>query len=152
MLNNEMQFDLLIVDDDPRWKDIITTSVDDIYSYDISGCYEETTQKLKDNSYKIICMDLKILRKGSSSIANGRKLLLFLRKNFPDLPIILISGFIIGNPNIYIEEYPNIKKILIKGESDDFMEHLEKSLIEIYSSIQDKKAIEGKSENNGKFD
>ncbi len=156
MPNNELQFDLLVVDDDPRWRDIILASVDGIYSYDISNSYEETIQKIENNRYKIICVDLKILRKGTSSIANGRRLLLFLRKNYSGLPVILISGFIIGNPNKYIEEYPNIKKILIKGESDDFIEHLEDSIKDIYFSLlQDKKGvqpIEEKPENNGTFD
>lgn len=145
-MSNKLKFDLLIVDDEPRWVEIISASVDGIYSYNTSKSYEEAIQNLQNHTYKIVCMDLKILKENSSSIINGRKLLLFLRKNYHDLPIILISGFITGNPNKYIEEYPNIKKILIKGETDDFVEHLESSLIDVYTSIQNKKNIEEKSE------
>ncbi len=137
MPNNKTQFDLLIVDDDPIWIDLISEVAHDIYSYNISNSYEDATQMLKDKRYKIVCLNLRIKKKGSSSLANGRDLLRFLRQYYSDLPVILISGYII-NPKKYINEYYNIKELLIKSDSeriDAFIDDLKTSIDTVYLNL-----------------
>jgi len=139
MSNNKSQFDLLIVDDQQNWIDVISAAAGNIYSYNISNSYEDATQMLKDKRYKIVCLNLQIKKEGcsSSSSANGRDLLRFLRKDYSDLPVILISGYII-NPKKYISEYYNIKELLIKCDIDRvdaFIDDLKTSIDTVYLNL-----------------
>ncbi len=120
--NSEKQeFDLLVIDDSESWQEIIIEALlDKRYSYDIASSYKEAVEKIQANKYRIICL---------SNFHNWFKLLIMLKKDYLEIPVIMISSDPFeGNIQNIQKRYPNVKEILFKGGEPDFVSDIRKTL------------------------
>ncbi len=127
---NSSVFDLLIIEDKEEVQDYIKDRVMENYSYDIIKSFEEAKEKLAAQQYKIICLNLEILKKNSLSKAHGRDVLILLKRKYSQLPVVLITGYPIDEDN-YPKRYPNIKKVIKK----DSIEKIQDIISELYESL-----------------
>lgn len=109
--------DLLIIDDTEMWRTLIGDIVDSVYSCRVVSTFEEAKEAIDARNYKIISLNYQF-----HTYSNGRKLLMLLKNDFPDVPVILITGAISGRVSevqkqcqIINQKYPNVKEILLKG-------------------------------------
>ncbi len=122
-------FDILIVDDDENWRDLLEDVFLDVYTFHHAKNYKEAKKKLEENTYRLICSNWNIQGEGSG--LTGRKLLKYIEKNLPDMPIILITGVWVGNPLRVQQRFPNVKGFLLKGTTSNFLEDLETVVNEV---------------------
>ncbi|GAK49189.1 hypothetical protein U14_00407 [Candidatus Moduliflexus flocculans] len=108
--------DLLVIDDQESWRDLIIELFDNIYTCDVADCYEVALEKIHTKNYRVICTNLGIERAKPDSVEKGRSLLTVLKDQFPLTPVILLTGRLVGSPEAIKERYPNIKRIIYKGQ------------------------------------
>ncbi len=109
----EQEFDILVVDDRQNWSELIVATFDGLYNCDTAANYREALKKIRSGKYRVITMNWWLPTRN-----DGWRLLGFLCADYPDIPVVLVTGEFQGE----LEEigkiksrYPNIKKILIKG-------------------------------------
>ncbi len=122
-------YDILIVDDDENWRDLLESAFLDIYSFHNAKNYKEAKEKLEEYTYRLICSNWNIQGEGSG--LTGRRLLRYLEKELPTIPVILITGVWVGDPLRVQRRFPNVKGFLLKGTSSNFLEDLEMIVSEV---------------------
>lgn len=79
---------ILIVDDNPHMCSLLA---DTLEVFDYKGVTakdgEEALHKLKENSFEMVITDLRMPKMG------GMDLLRTIKDSFPDLPVVVITGF-----------------------------------------------------------
>ena len=82
-----MNAKVLFVDDDPAWREIASTALQDA-GYDVVTAQNatEAMEKGQDTKLGLIILDLNLA--GES----GLTFMKFLRHNYPDVPILLFTG------------------------------------------------------------
>lgn len=79
---------ILIVDDNPHMTSLLSETLE---FFDYKGIAaedgEEALNKLKENSFDMVITDLRMPRMG------GMDLLRTIKDKFPDLPVVVITGF-----------------------------------------------------------
>mgnify|MGYP006282721957 CR=1 FL=1 len=111
--------DILIADDGDSWRDICREAFD-IAGYDCEFVADAAgaIEKLKSGRiYKLVCINLQLKSHG-----NGRALLQRLDRQFPNIPVIVITGYFSGSIEEINEKvkrlqnrYPNVKGVVLKG-------------------------------------
>jgi len=122
LLNKKDCYDLLIIEDSDNWRKLIVDICsEEGYKCDTAMDYNEAIKKINNHKYKIICTDLNV---------NSLKMLSFLKMKYSKIPVVLItaSGNVEKNMSNIIKKYPNIKNILIKGKSDNFIKDLKHTI------------------------
>jgi len=81
------KFRVLLVDDE---EELVTTMVERLKYRDIEADYAldgyETLVKMREKSYDVVVLDLKLPG------MNGTDVLLKINKDYPDVPVLLITG------------------------------------------------------------
>ena len=106
-------FDLLIIDDRETWRKLVIEVCKDLsFSYDAASDYESAREKIHQNNYKAVCMNLKL-----KTLNKGRILLKILSERYSHIPVALMSGHFSG---ALLSRYSNVKEIIAKSpESED---------------------------------
>ncbi len=124
-------FDILIVDDDLSWQDILKEIFEiSKYTCDVAQNANSALDKITYGNYRLICMNWKIRTE-----AEGRDLIKSLLSKHPNLPIIVISGnlgatiddIINRNNELNLKgRYSNVKNVFLKfdPENPDFIDKI----------------------------
>lgn len=128
--------DILVVDDRSNWLELIIATFDGLYRCDTAANFQEALKKARSGKFRVITMNWWL-----PSRNDGRKLLEFLNANYPTTPVVLISGEFQGTLDEIDQinsRYPNVKKILIKGQTPNqeskFVEDLTKITFELLAN------------------
>jgi CheY-like chemotaxis protein len=117
-------FDLLVIDDNESWQEIIKEALVD-KKHDTAFTYKQAIKKIKENKYGIICL---------SNLNNWLKLLSMLKEDYPETPVVIITSDLFeGNIRNIQSRYPNIKKVIFKGREPDFVSDIKETLANLFS-------------------
>ncbi len=111
--NKSPKIDFLLIDDKETWHEIIMETLGNIYKYDVASNYEDAVKKILGKNYKVICLSQPFY-----TINKWRNILMMLKSEHPDAPVIVINSNPIENFENIKTRYPNIKKIISKDDSD----------------------------------
>ena len=110
-------FDLLVIDDSETWREIIVAALNGICSCDFTTDYDTAVLKIRARQYRAVCLNWKF-----HSLYNGLRLLTLLREQYPDIPVVLVSGEFEGGLLKIKSKYPNVREILVKGSGAELRE------------------------------
>jgi predicted phosphodiesterase len=110
----EPMFDVLIIDDEAPWRELIVETLNGLYACDMALTWEEAIEKIHACRYRLVIINWTFFK-----IAYGRKLLLILLDQCPGTPVVLMSGTYVGALLRLKERYPNVRDILIKVKDAD---------------------------------
>lgn len=86
-MNNENKMNLLIAEDDAKTRSILEINLSDKYNILFCENGKEALQALREKNFDILITDWKM------PVMDGRELLLAVRKEFPGMPVIVITAF-----------------------------------------------------------
>jgi len=126
-------FDILVAEDGKSWRDICKEAFDIAgYTCDFAANASDAIEKLETDKYRLVCVNLKLVDYGP-----GTALLHRLDSHFPDMPVMLVTGYFAGSlaeinerVNRLQKRYPNIKKVLLKGNPDEPVDAFVDALLE----------------------
>ena len=107
------KIDFLLIDNKEAWGEIIMETLGNIYKYDIASNYEDAVKKILGKNYKAICLSQPFY-----TTNKWRNILMMIKSERPDAPVIVINSNPIENVENIKTRYPNIKKIISKNDSD----------------------------------
>ena len=131
LLEKKRNFDILIVDDEDSWREIISETFMDIYTFDFAESFHQAKTKILENNYKIICTNWSIKgeeRNSGVSPFAGKKLISLLQNKLPNIPVILITGELVGSIGRLQKRFKNIRDVINKGANPRFVEDLEETV------------------------
>lgn len=122
-------FDILIADDDQNWRELAeeTFSIAG-YLCDFATNGQQAIKKLETEKYRLVCVNWKL-----KDYQHGRALLRRLNSQYPNIPVILTTGYPVFTAGSWDDaskkfsqdienlraRYSNLKKIIIKGNSEN---------------------------------
>jgi predicted MPP superfamily phosphohydrolase/CheY-like chemotaxis protein len=145
---------LLVVDDRPNWREFIVEAFQVICNCATASTYDDAVEKIATGEYSVICQNWEF-----HSVNNTRKILTLLKTQYPEIPVVLISG----NPEFtgdvsriqqrtdnIKEQFPNVKSVILKGGQNpasvlpDLLEAVSTILLSQPQVIQEAKNDQGR--------
>jgi len=117
--NASQEFSILLVEDDPIWRDAIRKVIEE-YGCDVleADSVESAIQVAKEKRPPVLCLDLELPEKSGGerkSLDGGLKVLKTVSKFIPDVRVVVITAY---------AEYGELRSAVLKAEvrSPDFLQ------------------------------
>lgn len=139
--------DLLVIDHNDAWREIVLETFDTMYGCDIAYNYNMAVSKINSGHYKLVCLADYFVDDELNPVNYTFEILELLKDVDPKIPVILLYS---GpedekNKRIFKERYKNIRSIISKI-SGDFIQELLDTVEHILSKdakiLLEKKASE----------
>lgn len=126
-------FKILVVEDDLWYNEFLKNYLEMNPDYEVSSCSSAKEMKSKlSNQFSVICLDYNLPDQ------NGGELLKFIETNYPNLPVIIISGQEDIETAVELLKFESVWDYIVKGDKTN--ELLWMSIIK----LRDRKKLESK--------
>lgn len=125
-ISENLRPEVLIMDESESWQKVVKDILlERKYRCDVARTYDEAKQKIQNHKYNGI-----FLSQPFHTMNEWRNLLILLKEQFLEIPVIILSNDIPDDIHNIQSRYPNIKSLLFKGiqkDGTDFISSLSKA-------------------------
>jgi ActR/RegA family two-component response regulator len=128
MMMKKRQWQILVVDDDPTWLDLLEEILEDEgYGVCKAATYEEAVQSLERQTFQLAVVDVNLAdapvnERGEPMDTSGLAVIEQIGKRAPDTSVIIVTGYGTFNVARKALQELGVRKVIPKGELFDVKE------------------------------